>query len=135
GVLRAGGPGPVARMSPERRHVVASTLLCLLGAVAFFWLTKGRNTWPVWLGCWLVSVNAVTFAYYGFDKKRARGDGRRVPELVLHGLSVAGGSPSAYLAMRVFRHKTIKGKFRILFWCIVVVQTLLVVWLAKTLWW
>jgi uncharacterized membrane protein YsdA (DUF1294 family) len=90
---------------------------------------------PVWLGCWLASVNVVTIGYYGFDKARARGSEGRVPELVLHGLSALGGSPGAYLAMSLFRHKTVKGSFRILFWCIVILQASLAAYVAKLLWW
>jgi uncharacterized membrane protein YsdA (DUF1294 family) len=46
---------------------------------------------------------------------------------VLHGLALAGGSLGCYAGMRAFRHKTIKGTFRIVFWVIVVLQALLVV--------
>ena len=54
------------------------------------------------LGCWLVSVNLVTFGYYGYDKVRSQGGEGRVPELVLHGLGAVGGSPGAFLAMWLF---------------------------------
>jgi uncharacterized membrane protein YsdA (DUF1294 family) len=86
------------------------------------------------LAAWLAGVNVTAFAYYGFDKGRARKGGRRVPEAVLHGLAVAGGSIGAYAGMRVFRHKTVKGQFRLLFWIIVVFQVLLVAWLVWHLW-
>jgi uncharacterized membrane protein YsdA (DUF1294 family) len=80
-------------------------------------------------------VNPVTFIYFGYDKLQARRGGSRIPEIVLHTLALAGGSPGAFLAMTAFRHKTIKGTFRLVFWCIVVLQTLLLAWLAKIHWW
>jgi len=46
----------------------------------------------------------------------------------LHTLAAVGGSPGALLGMSLFRHKTIKGKFRILFWCIVALQVSLGAW-------
>jgi uncharacterized membrane protein YsdA (DUF1294 family) len=73
---------------------------------------------------WLVCINVVTFAYYGYDKWQARQAGRRVPEVALHLFALLGGSLGAFAAMRVFRHKTIKESFRIVFWIIVAVQLL-----------
>ena len=61
-------------------------------------------------------LSVVTFAVYGFDKAAARRNGRRVPERTLHLLAVLGGWPGAYLAQRVFRHKTVKQPFRRIFW-------------------
>jgi uncharacterized membrane protein YsdA (DUF1294 family) len=101
------------------------------GAMFGLWFAIGRNwTWTAWLLAWLAAVNFVTFLYYGWDKLRARRQGRRIPELVLHGLTFSGGSPCAYVAMRCFRHKTIKAEFRVVFWLIVVLQTALILWLA-----
>ena len=36
--------------------------------------------------------------------------------------------------MRTFRHKTIKGRFRFVFWAIVVLQLVLIGWLGWWLW-
>ncbi len=45
-----------------------------------------------------------------------RTDGRRVPEKTLHLLALFGGWPGALMGQRVFRHKTQKFGFRIVFW-------------------
>jgi len=87
------------------------------------------------LACWLIAINPVACCYYGYDKWRSRAGGRRVPEFVLHALAIAGGSLGAYLGMQVFRHKTIKGSFRIAFWLIVVLQVTLLGWIVKMTWW
>jgi uncharacterized membrane protein YsdA (DUF1294 family) len=120
---------------PRRRHFLFAMLLTAACTVALWWFLSGRWTWAVWIGCWLVSINVIAFAYYGYDKSRAESNSPRVPELVLHGLTAAGGSVGAYGAMKLFGHKTIKGKFRILFWCIVLVQLALAGWIVKLMWW
>lgn len=55
---------------------------------------------------WIIGLSVVTFAMYGFDKRRAVQRGGRVPELVLHGLALAGGFPGGWVGQMAFRHKT-----------------------------
>ncbi len=114
-----------------RFHFILAIVLAILGTIFFWWLFQGRYDFRHFLVCWLITVNILTFCYYGYDKVRARGKNSRIPEVLLHSLAIAGGSPAAFIAMRVFRHKTVKGKFQIFFWCIVVLQTVLVLWLIK----
>jgi uncharacterized membrane protein YsdA (DUF1294 family) len=127
--------GP-ARRSPYQVHFLAAGLLTLAGTVAlWYFLSRPHGDWPHWLACWLLSVNVVAFGYYGLDKGRARSGARRVPEVVLHTLTAAGGSLGSYAGMQCFRHKTVKGKFLIVFWCIVVLQVLLILLIIQRLWW
>lgn len=79
---------------------------------------------------WLVGINITTFVYYGYDKRRAVTNRSRVPEVVLHGLALAGGTLGAILAMRLFRHKTLKPSFRLLFVVILAIQVVLLVLLT-----
>lgn len=85
---------------------------------------------------WIALVYAVfsllAFGFYGFDKRRARLGGRRIPENWLHGLELCGGWPGAWLAQLAFRHKTQKTSFRIVFWAIVVLHVGLWAWWAYT---
>jgi len=111
-----------------RFHVICTLTLCIASTVALWWaLTTHQHTWWIWLAHWLLVVNVVTFGYYVLDKWLAGKPWFRIPELVLHMLSALGGSPSALLAMWVFRHKTIKPSFRILYWSIVLAQIALAV--------
>jgi uncharacterized membrane protein YsdA (DUF1294 family) len=80
------------------------------------------SSWWSVVGAWLLAVSVVAFLAYGFDKQRARSRGRRVPEVVLHSLALAGGGLGAYLGMRIFRHKTVKGRFQRVFWTFAAVQ-------------
>jgi uncharacterized membrane protein YsdA (DUF1294 family) len=115
-------------VSPETFHGAAGLALALLGAAAILYGLHLPLAWPPVLAAWLAAVNVTTFGYYGYDKARARLAGRRVPEVVLHGLALVGGSAGAWLAMRFFRHKTVKGRFRLAFWCIVALQLAVCVW-------
>ncbi len=113
-------------MRPRTYHGGVALLLSLLGAGLLLLLFRPGANWALYVAAWLLSVNVVAFAYYGFDKRRARATASRVPEVVLHGLTFAGGSLGAYAGMRTFRHKTIKGSFRIFFWFIVFMQVALI---------
>lgn len=82
------------------------------------------------LSMWLSDISRVPLAAYGIvsvlaffmywaDKRKARADAWRTPENILHALELAGGWPGALIAQQVFRHKTRKMSFQILFWVIV----------------
>jgi uncharacterized membrane protein YsdA (DUF1294 family) len=128
-------PDPARRKRPVLHHFLVSLGLALVLMLLLWWLLSGRLDWRHLLICWLFAVNVIALGYYGYDKARARSAANRVPEVVLHGLSAAGGSVGAYAGMRLFRHKTIKGQFRILFWMIVALQVALLAWVIKLTWW
>ena len=79
---------------------------------------------------YLAAVNAVTFAVYGADKRRARKERRRVPEKTLFLLAVIGGSAGAWAGMYAFRHKTRHWYFVWGIPAILAAQLALAVWLA-----
>ena len=74
----------------------------------------------------VVSLSLVAFVAYGFDKRRAQKDGRRVPEKTLHLMALFGGWPGALIGQKVFRHKTQKIGFRIVFWLCVALHLIAV---------
>ena len=67
-------------------------------------------------------VSVVAFLLYWSDKRKARVDAWRTPENVLHALELAGGWPGALLAQQLFRHKTRKVSFQVVFWFIVLLH-------------
>lgn len=67
-------------------------------------------------------LSLIAFVMYGFDKRRARNGGRRVPEKNLHFVALLGGWPGAWAGQQVFRHKTQKLSFRIIFWVVILVH-------------
>lgn len=89
-----------------KQHMIA-TLLCL----------------------YLAGISLVTFVQYGWDKRQARKQKRRIPEKRLHLLALLGGTPGAFLGQLAFRHKTRKKRFQIVFIGVVLLQvTLVVTW-------
>lgn len=121
------------RRNPRRFHLWTGFCLAAMAAVLLWWGMGRQRGWGPWLIGWLAGINVVAMAYYGFDKAQAQREGAsRVPESVLHTFSFAGGSAGALLGMRLFRHKTMKGRFRILFWCIVAAQAAFTAWVV---WW
>ncbi|MBA2227006.1 DUF1294 domain-containing protein [Thermogemmata fonticola] len=82
---------------------------------------------------YLAAINLTTLALYSYDKLIAGSSLVRVPESVLQGLAFLGGSPAAFAAQKVLRHKTRKTSFQKTYWTIVFLQLLLIgliVWLA-----
>ncbi|MDP9688223.1 UNVERIFIED_ORG: uncharacterized membrane protein YsdA (DUF1294 family) [Pseudomonas mohnii] len=67
-------------------------------------------------------VSVLAFLLYWSDKRKARVYHWRTPENVLHALEFAGGWPGALLAQQVFRHKTRKVSFQLVFWIIVLLH-------------
>jgi len=59
----------------------------------------------------LLAINAFTILRFRQDKARAIAGARRIPEASLLGLALIGGTPGAFLARRLFRHKTRKQPF------------------------
>ena len=78
-------------------------------------------------------VNAITYWMYAQDKEAARLGNRRVPENTLHLLSFLGGWPAAWLAQQRLRHKTQKQPFRKIYFCTIVFNILLILWLISPL--
>jgi uncharacterized membrane protein YsdA (DUF1294 family) len=122
------------RTRPEVYHGVIAAIISLAMVGLLFLVFRLPRTWYHLAAAWLLAVNLTTFAYYGYDKARARSSRSRVPEVMLHGLVLLGGTLGGYLAMRLFRHKTIKPSFRLMFWFIVVLQAALAVAVAYRLW-
>jgi uncharacterized membrane protein YsdA (DUF1294 family) len=73
-------------------------------------------------------MSVVAFAVYWVDKQRAICGGWRVREATLHVIALFGGWPGAWVAQRVFRHKTSKPSFLIVFWAIVALHACAWAW-------
>lgn len=72
--------------------------------------------------CWFVVINLWTLFRFWQDKIFAVAGDRRIPEADLLGLALIGGSPGAFFARHLFRHKTRKEPFSTQLMLIAVVQ-------------
>ena len=62
---------------------------------------------------YLLLINAAGILFMRADKRKALKKLWRIPESVLIGIAVIGGSAGIIAGMRLFRHKTMKDKFAI----------------------
>ena len=70
----------------------------------------------------LCLINFVTFTAYGADKKAAKKGAWRIPEAHLHALEFLGGWVGAFIGQKVFRHKTKKRSYQVMFWLMLLLQ-------------
>ena len=104
-------------VSPLEFYGLAGTLMVVV--IAF--LLYKRYDLSL-LASWLITANGVTILFFGYDKLLAWSGRNRVPEKVLFGLSLIGGSPGGLVSMLIFWHKVRKANFQRVFWAIVVLQ-------------
>jgi len=102
------------------------TFALLAAALAGAGIALARLASLSWVLSYLAGINLATLSLYGWDKWAAVKDRLRVPELLLHLLSVVGGTPAAFAAQSAFRHKTVKRSFQVAFWVIAVAQIALI---------
>jgi len=115
-------PG-MKQTSPFLLYGIAAVIMTMVATIFLF-----KMDWHIIIA-YIVSVNLTTFLFYGYDKMIAGGSLLRVPEWILQSLSLGGGSPAGLIAQKVFRHKTIKRSFQLVYWSIVVIQVIVLVWL------
>ncbi|MDO7904136.1 DUF1294 domain-containing protein [Pseudomonas sp. K1(2024)] len=129
----AARPGP-GRAGEGGVRYLRLKLLVLLGLCLLPGAGIARMAWngQSWLPLALYPLaSLVCLALYWQDKRQARQLGRRIPEKVLHASELLGGWPGALVAQQLFRHKTRKVSYQVVFWGIVVVHQ--AVW-ADYLW-
>lgn len=89
-------------------------------------MNDALKTWLIILAATLLLMSLVTLGFYAWDKRQAKTRGWRVPEKRLHLLSLLGGWPGALVGQRWLKHKSVKAKFRVVFWLTVVVHVAVV---------
>ena len=79
---------------------------------------------------YLAVMNVIGVAVMWLDKKRARLHRWRIPEKVLFGVSLLGGSAGTWAGMYLFRHKTKHWYFVVGMPLILVCQAALAIYLV-----
>lgn len=79
-----------------------------------------------WLAIWMLVASAVTAVLYAWDKRAAVKGRSRIAEKTLLIWCAAGGWPGGLITSKVFRHKTQKISYRIMFWLAVGLNLLVI---------
>lgn len=117
--VRGAGLAAVYKLFMSKR--VFLFLVALLVFTVLWWFVK-QGKIPALLFWVLTGVSSVTFILYGLDKWAAIREAQRTPESTLQFCALLGGWPGALLAQQVFRHKSRKRSFQIMFWFAVVLN-------------
>lgn len=78
------------------------------------------QAWLIVLALAMTTLSLITLCIYAYDKRQAGRSGWRVSEKQLHLFALLGGWPGALIGRRWLRHKSIKTRFRIVFWLTVI---------------
>ncbi len=100
------------RRSPKQTFGLVTVILVLSVGLIAYLFTRQQHL-PLYL-VWLITLSAITFFWYGFDKEQSKRDGSRVPEIVLQLLTLAGGFPGGWLGRLIFHHKTRHNSFLVI---------------------
>lgn len=72
-----------------------------------------------------IVINIITFLVFGYDKRQAKNNKKRVSEFHLLLLTAIGGTIGGLLGMNFFKHKTNKFSFILSFYTIMILQIVL----------
>lgn len=106
------------RPKKRTRGALAPVGIAILSIIwSTLWLRavfSGIVSWN-WLAA-LAALNLWTLLVYRHDKRAALRGAWRISEAHLNTLAVLGGWPAAYVAQVLFRHKTRKPRFQLIYW-------------------
>lgn len=108
-----------AQFSPKLLLHLLSGVLPAIGALR---LAGQGSAWALFA---YPLMSVLAFGLYWHDKRSAQRSGWRTPEARLHLAELLGGWPGALIAQQVFRHKTRKLSFQLMFWLIVLAHQVL----------
>jgi uncharacterized membrane protein YsdA (DUF1294 family) len=100
--------------------------------LAFVVGAAARGSLPLAVAVVYVASSAAAVIAYAMDKSAARRHDWRTPERMLHLLALIGGWPGALVAQRLFRHKSRKMSFRLVFWMTVALNCGALAWWVST---
>ena len=105
-------------------------LPAVLVVVAFFaglTILAPAPEWRWFVGFYTL-ISAISFSLYGFDKRASTRGAWRTSEARLHLVELLGGWPGALLAQQMFRHKTRKTSFQVMFYVAVATNLAALTW-------
>jgi uncharacterized membrane protein YsdA (DUF1294 family)/cold shock CspA family protein len=118
--------------SPRVPRGTATATALALYFFTFIGVSVAFGLLPVAVLVIYLVVSCLAFAFYGSDKSAAQNDRWRTRESTLHLLGLLGGWPGALVAQRLFRHKSRKRSFQLMFWTGVILNCAILGWLFST---
>lgn len=119
---RGGAQQHKSRLTPSH-HTGWLSYIAVVGFIAIYALVGlFIIPLPYWVPLIYVGMSFATFVAYALDKRAAATSGWRLAEGSLLALGLACGWPGAIVGQQVFRHKTVKTSFQLVFWVTVVVN-------------
>lgn len=112
----------------EHRGVFAALIANGIVIGGLFWLALLMLV-PELVAWGYFGMSVVLFALYGWDKRAATLGRQRTPEVSLQGVALLGGWPGGWLGQQLFRHKTRKTRFQLVFWLMVAINLGALAWL------
>lgn len=119
--------GRTARRPKKGKGLLPALLMVAVFFVSLLAVMPPHEWWRMAGVYGLVSL--LTFVLYGLDKRAARRGAWRTAEARLHFFELCGGWPGALLAQRMFRHKTRKVPFLVVFAFAVIANLAALGWL------
>lgn len=83
---------------------------------------------------YLLIINLITLFVWGYDKKMARKNGNRIPEIRLLWFIFLGGLFGGIIGMLIFRHKILKRPFLLKFFVVAILQLIILRFILRILW-
>jgi uncharacterized membrane protein YsdA (DUF1294 family) len=122
--MKRGRRGAARRPGWRLIPTVLITAVFFTGLVMFLPATQRQ-----WFTGFYALMSAISFSLYGLDKRASTRGGWRTSEARLHLVELLGGWPGALLAQRVFRHKTRKRSFQVMFYLAAAVNLAALAWM------
>jgi uncharacterized membrane protein YsdA (DUF1294 family)/cold shock CspA family protein len=117
--------------APVRANDGALLLLFALVFLIGMSLSVLAGKLPPFVAWLYFAASTFMFFIYKVDKTAARRDQRRTPEKTLHLLALIGGWPGAIVAQKLFRHKSKKLSFQVIFWTTIILNCAALVYLLS----
>ena len=112
----------------RRPHHYGFGIAAVLVTAGLYWWLYQATAWSPY-GIWIAALSLTTGVMFVLDKVLSKTGETRIPELILHLFTLAGGFPGQFLGRVIARHKTNFRKhpsFAIVFIASLVIHGLLI---------
>lgn len=123
-------------LGTQNKHSILLAVFTFATAIACAAIAKQTLATPLLTSIiiYYVWINIYTLLLYAIDKRAAIKNKWRIPERQLHLFMFSGGVIGAIAGQQIFRHKTQKLSFRIIFWILLILQLSILGWYIATQW-